>query len=1165
MCLNFSVGVALGGSTYSYYGWTPNQELRYTYTSEVLSGIPDIKFNQFSGVKLQAEVIIQTQRDYTLRIRFANTRALVINSEEVPVIHGKPVLPPATQELPEWFKTPLEKPFEAHLRRGVIEQTYYESSTPVEVLNIQKGLLSQLQMDLTGSGRGFLAENTFVTGGDPTRVPPLSPEEQTFFSTLESTVDGECQTDYTFTPIPKFQSYNINFGEKVKEKELVQEGLYVEGKTVKTGEEICEGKQYYQVVKTRNYNNCVRRPFFQMTVGLHHSCDFSKGDCPDLMAHISTTRYLICGQREQFYIREIYTESDVTTNPFGWNTTPEQNKQMARVMLTIQEVKTSGFTPMPKPGSPIKKETLTYEFPVGHHEAIPEKKLSGEEIVNPGNMSYIHPIRRMPDLRSVSNILPSQVPFEDLTHQFVPELIKVVRIFFKVNEDDTCKKDISGILSMLSYNLRPLSYEQIKQLEKIVLSASIPSGIKKELVLAIFYDVVAMSGSNPALIVIKDVVENTSTSTISVQIKSRIILTALRSSFTPTHELMNEMFEMIKKFETNKEYLSVYTNGLIGLTNMVYSACINPLTSVSSYPVRIYGRFCSPESSFVTDELIPYLARQLKSHESDPHQIKKLIFISALGKIGHKKALIPIVQVIDNSTFQSPMTRTLAVQSLKRIARQEPTLTRRILLALIDNPAEATEVRIAAVSVLPYSQPSVTDLQKIAVRSWFEPSKQVGAFVYSTMKHLVNTEQPELKIVGEKVKTLLHLVRPFQTGLEFSQNIQLDNYVRYLLTSATGGISYITGDRNIIPTRVSVTNNLFGSSWKFEGLSFTAYTNGMNQLWNKILSSSESYKVSSQSQEKLEKIDRELGIVKEALQTKAHAFLQVKTAGYETMYPYSSKDIAQVLDKIMEVIKAPIGSHVGEVKELDFINVYPYITIDALGATQTGFPMYMRRSVPVVYGIRGKYEMNSKYGQRTEITTKAVPVFHSKAIGVFGVIVPFTKQVAGASVELSFYATLPFATHMVLDKHQGKADVSIKMIEDTSMVTPGNFETFHIYTKPATFIQNLKQLLPFGQASNLKVIYSGEPKKHFNYPVGQSIGLQSNFIVNSDYKRIDIPAVIETLRQHNLASLLTLSSMVPSVRQNSIKLTLNTASSQVKELHTSFTFGKTSFNLIVQY
>ena len=108
----------------------------------------------------------------------------------------------------------------------------------------------------------------------------------------------------------------------------------------------------------------------------------------------------------------------------------------------------------------------------------------------------------------------------------------------------------------------------------------------------------------------------------------------------------------------------------------------------------------------------------------------------------------------------------------------EPIHVRPILLAIIDNIAEAPEVRIAAVAVLPWSQPITAELQKIAVRSWFEPSKQVASFVYSTFKSLAYTEVPELKIVGQKVMPLLSLVKPFEFGYQYSK-VCMDKFWKF--------------------------------------------------------------------------------------------------------------------------------------------------------------------------------------------------------------------------------------------------------------------------------------------------------------------------------------------------------------------------------------------------
>ena len=62
------------------------------------------------------------------------------------------------------------------------------------------------------------------------------------------------------------------------------------------------------------------------------------------------------------------------------------------------------------------------------------------------------------------------------------------------------------------------------------------------------------------------------------------------------------------------------------------------------------------------------------------------------------------------------MVRSLAVYGLKKVARIQPTVVRPLLLTIIDNVAEAAEVRIAAVAILPWALPTTAELQKIAVR-----------------------------------------------------------------------------------------------------------------------------------------------------------------------------------------------------------------------------------------------------------------------------------------------------------------------------------------------------------------------------------------------------------------------------------------------------------------
>jgi len=124
----------------------------------------------------------------------------------------------------------------------------------------------------------------------------------------------------------------------------------------------------------------------------------------------------------------------------------------------------------------------------------------------------------------------------------------------------------------------------------------------------------------------------------------------------------------------------------------------------------------------------------------------KLNIVTAIGKLGHLKAVEILKPIITNVQYNE-MVRSLAIYSLQRVAVLEPAHVKPILMSIIENIAERPEVRIAAVAVLPYAQPTVAELKMVAVRTWLEPSKQVASFIYSTLRSLAVTEVPELKPV----------------------------------------------------------------------------------------------------------------------------------------------------------------------------------------------------------------------------------------------------------------------------------------------------------------------------------------------------------------------------------------------------------------------------------
>ncbi len=283
---------------------------------------------------------------------------------------------------------------------------------------------------------------------------------------------------------------------------------------------------------------------------------------------------------------------------------------------------------------------------------------------------------------------------------------------------------------------------------------------------------------------------------------------------------------------------------------------------------------------------------------------------------------------------------------------------------------------------------------------------------------------------------------------------------------------------------------------------------------------------------------------------------QIKSADFETMMPFSHEDYEKVIEEVTKVIRTPIGSASSGEKHLQSANFHAFINLEVMGFTQSGLPLYARRTVPVVYGIKGVVKTMSEYGSRSEIEATAFPILNYKFFGAAGVIVPFTGEYVGCSVEMNLHAAMPVSGRIVVDKKEGKIDTSLKMVEyPTSGTSSGEVEVFHYYTKPYTFRHHLRSLEPLAKSFNVLDVYSGEPRKHFEIPVGRSLGIESTFHVDSDYKHLDFPSFINRLRDHNLVSFLSLGPMVPSVRQNSFKYTINIAGSSTRQIETTFSMG----------
>ena len=440
-----------------------------------------------------------------------------------------------------------------------------------------------------------------------------------------------------------------------------------------------------------------------------------------------STSCVVCGELNEFVIRKCLKKDIVLTNPMGWNT--EENMKRSTTVTVELLREESSFSPIPTPSDLKEKKSLIFEYPESNHQ-VSQGRLNKQT-----DQSGIQPILSQPDLLSSHKMLFTVgLSKDEISRQVVEELKRIAAEVFESPESCSSTGDAAGHLAAISKYLLPLSLDELKAVKEEIMQAGRHSEASQKVLKGLFYDVLSVVGTNPSVMLIKKDIE-------SGELTGRSAINVLEAAFrairTPTKELLKELVQMVKNLKNLewREHKTIGTTlkdietvGMVQVSKLLYRACINPVRRMTEFPVRIYGHFCSNESSIITEEWIPYLESELESSSSRNQQDDhfRLVAITSLGKLGHIRALQSLVKVIDGSISTRPMIRSIAVYSLKRIAKQNPVLIKPILLAIIDNPAENTQVRIAAVSVLPWAQPSTAQLQKMASRTWFEPSKQVG-------------------------------------------------------------------------------------------------------------------------------------------------------------------------------------------------------------------------------------------------------------------------------------------------------------------------------------------------------------------------------------------------------------------------------------------------------
>ena len=99
---------------------------------------------------------------------------------------------------------------QVHLRRGVVEALFVEDNEPASVTNIKKAIVSNLNMDLSGSKLN-------------TNNMDLTNAKKSHFTVLEQSLHGDCQTTYKIKELSKVEAMELEDAMELPEVEMNHE------------------------------------------------------------------------------------------------------------------------------------------------------------------------------------------------------------------------------------------------------------------------------------------------------------------------------------------------------------------------------------------------------------------------------------------------------------------------------------------------------------------------------------------------------------------------------------------------------------------------------------------------------------------------------------------------------------------------------------------------------------------------------------------------------------------------------------------------------------------------------------------------------------------------------------------------------------------------------
>jgi len=356
-----------------------------------------------------------------------------------------------------------------------------------------------------------------------------------------------------------------------------------------------------------------------------------------------------------------------------------------------------------------------------------------------------------------------------------------------------------------------------------------------------------------------------------------------------------------------------------------------------------------------------------------------------------------------------------------------------------------------------------------------------------------------------------------------------------LKAAVTLKLQYVNSEESAVPRTMYAHSDVESRSHAMEMLDSAVYIQGSEELIEKMYTlyhKMQGIETPIQQHESVLSIGN-----RKVKQPEAHVTL--KMLGLQRFYSIDSQMIQGIIRQLTKEFYND-GQFRGITK--NFLKVLDIHGYNNVIPTELGLPLYVMHRTPVVISTHASLVM-VKNG---EVEIKVKPVFNYKQQTTVGLHCPFTKDNLGAGVETSVHVTLPLRADVAVQHGQLSVTLKTPVDHESQKVKP----VVELRVVPYTaLVKEDGTLVNLG--SGMKIIPSQHAeKKLMELQLGEKLGMDLKFKMESEHKFTDLANLIHTLSHHNPLTLLALPLPPMTVASHSMSLIYNPTTSLTK--HTSF-------------